>query len=119
MFSAVNSPLMWSPWKCEITTMSTALGSKPAATMLAPNCPTLPLLDAKAAAPLPVSTTTSLPPVLMTSGANWIDILSFGMKFFSSAALTSSFLTLSTNVSGSAKLLTPSEIAVTWASPTL
>ena len=41
---------MWSPWKCEITTMSTAFGSKPAAAMLLANCPTLPLLDAKAAA---------------------------------------------------------------------
>ena len=52
--------------------MSTAFGSKPAATMLATNCPTLPLLDANAAAPLPVSITTSLPPVLITSGANWM-----------------------------------------------
>ena len=87
--------------------------------MLLANCPTLPLLDAKAAGPLPVSTTTSLPPVLMTSGANWMLILSFGMNAFSSAALTSSFFTLSTKVSPSAKLLTPSEMTFTWASPTL
>ncbi len=39
---------MWSPWKCEITTMSTAFGSKPAAAMLLANWPTLPLLDANA-----------------------------------------------------------------------
>ena len=59
---------MWSPWKCEITTMSIDFGSMPAAAMLLANCPTLPLLEAKAPGPLPVSTTTSLPPVLMTSG---------------------------------------------------
>src|SRR3954471_15420655 len=28
--SAVSSPFTWSPWKCEITTMSMFLGSNPA-----------------------------------------------------------------------------------------
>jgi len=52
----------------------------------------LPLLDAYAAGPLPVSTTTSLPPVLITSGAKYTDILSFGMNAFSSAPLLRPFL---------------------------
>ena len=67
--SAVSRPFTWSVWKCEITTMSTALGSKPAAAMLSANSPLAPLLLTFATAPLPVSSTTSLPPVLITSGA--------------------------------------------------
>ena len=110
---------MWSPWKCEITTMSTAFGSIPAAAMLVANWPTAPLLDANAAGPLPVSSTTSLPPVLMTSGANWMLTLSFGMKAFSSAALTSSFFALRTKLSPQREVFTPSEMTVTWMSPTL
>ena len=49
--------------------MSTAFASKPEAAMLAANCPFAPLLLTFATAPLPVSITTSLPPVLITSGA--------------------------------------------------
>ena len=42
VLSAVNRPFTWSPWKCEITTTSIALGSKPAAAKMSTNSPFCP-----------------------------------------------------------------------------
>src|SRR5262249_11397998 len=60
--------VIWSPWKCEMITTSTALRSMPAAARLVWNWPTAPLLWSYKAGPRPVSMTTSLPPVLTTIG---------------------------------------------------
>ena len=43
---------MWSPWKCEISTMSTAFGSMPAAFMLALIWPAAPLVCLEGAKPV-------------------------------------------------------------------
>ncbi|MEY9436636.1 hypothetical protein ABIF14_003727 [Bradyrhizobium elkanii] len=99
--------------------MSTFLGSKPAATKLSANRPLAPFVLAFASAPLPVSITTSLPPVLSTSGANQIVIMSRGMNAFSSAALTSSRFALGMKESSSLKTFLPSDTTVTRMSPTL
>ena len=48
---ALIRPLMWSPWKCEMMTMSTALRSMPAAFRLLWNWPLAPLLRSKLASP--------------------------------------------------------------------
>ena len=68
LLSGVRRPLTWSPWKCEITTVSTALRSMPAALRFVWNWPVAPLVRSKFASPVPVSITTSLPPVLTTIG---------------------------------------------------
>ncbi len=68
LLSAVRRPFTWSPWKCEITTVSTALRSMPAALRFVWNWPAAPFERSKFASPVPVSITTSLPPVLTTIG---------------------------------------------------
>ena len=68
LLSAVSRPLMWSPWKCEMMTVSTWLRSMPAAFRLPWNWPAAPLLRSKLASPVPVSMTTSFAPVLTAIG---------------------------------------------------
>ena len=66
--SAVTSPFTWSPWQCEITTISIASRLMPAVPRLPGRLPRSPLLSLNAASPLPVSNSTRLPPVVMTIG---------------------------------------------------
>ena len=73
--SGLIRPLMWSPWKCEMMTVSTLSRSMPAAFRLLWNWPLTPLLRSKLASPVPVSTTMSLEPVLMTIGVYGIVIM--------------------------------------------
>ena len=77
--SGLIRPLMWSPWKCEMITVSTLSRSMPAAFRFDWNWPLTPLLRSKLASPTPVSTTISLDPVLMTIGEYGIVIISFSM----------------------------------------
>ena len=70
LLSAVSRPLMWSPWKWEMITASTAPRSMPAAARLVWAWPTAPLLCSYCAGPSPVSITTSLEPVFTTAVLN-------------------------------------------------
>ena len=74
-------PLMWSGWKCEMTMRSTAFGSMPAAARLSPSTPA----DGAIWPPVPVSTSTSLLPVLTTKVVNGVASLSAGMNAAASA----------------------------------
>ncbi len=72
---AVLTPLMWSGCRWESTTMSMVLGSMPAAPMLDCSRPKVgPVPGGK-----PVSISTSLEPVLMTTGLNGTLTMPFGM----------------------------------------
>ena len=83
--SLVLMPLMWSGWKCEMAMTSTALGSMPAAARLSPSEPAVGAI----CPPVPVSSSTSLRPVLTTSVVNGVASLSAGMKASASAWRTS------------------------------
>src|SRR6185503_11911618 len=61
-------PLMWSPWKWLMMIVSTCAGSKPAALKFAIHVPDVGAPEL----PLPVSMSTSLPPVLSTVVVNGI-----------------------------------------------
>ena len=73
--SAFLRPRMWSPCMCEISTMSIDFGSMPLAAMVGRQ-----QADRRRdAGPKPVSISTSLLPVLTTSGLNGATRLPFGM----------------------------------------
>ena len=75
---------MWSPWKWLNSTVSTWPASKPAARKLVIQVP----LVGAPRSPLPVSISTSLPPVLMTSVVKVIGKRSVGRKLSASACCT-------------------------------
>ena len=72
---------MWSPWKWLNTTVSTWAGSNPAARKFAIQVPEV----GAPRSPLPVSISTSLPPVWITSVVKVTGNLSVGRKLSASA----------------------------------
>ena len=73
--NAVNVVGMKVRYQCDIDT----LGSTPAAARFCMVRPTAPLVGSKLAMPLPLSTRTSLPPVLTSCGLNEVVTMPFGM----------------------------------------
>ena len=69
--------------------------------------------------PLPQSTSTSLPPVLMSCGLNGTVTMPLGHRAASAAASACSFGTLRTKVSGIGNVRAPSFTDVHSMSPTL
>ena len=108
-------PLMWSPWKWLMMIVSTCAGSKPAALKFAIQVPDVGAPEL----PLPVSMSTSLPPVLSTVVVNGIGVTSVGRKACSCAFFTSSSAAFFTKPSARGRIQKPSLMAVASMSPIL
>ena len=99
--------------------MSIALGSMPAAAMLASIWPATPLVALKFASPVPMSTTIIRDPVLIAIGL-YGPMKTFGsMKASARAAFTSSVLTLGMKASVTGTRANPSLSTVISIDPSL